>query len=314
MIYDWKNRVNVPYVRILIAGSSGLVGNALGRRLRDTQHEIWRLVRRESDDEREISWDPERGLLDQTACEGFDAVIHLGGVNIAMRRWSEKFKQRIRDSRVKSTRLLAMTISNLQQPPKVFLCATGIGNYGDRGDELLDEESSEADSFLASVGKEWEAASQPAAAANVRVVNLRFGLVLGTADGALAKMLPVFRLGIGGVVGNGRQWWSWIGLQDTVKAIAFLLENEGLRGPINLVSPNPATNREFTKTLGHVLRRFTLFPLPAVVARIALGEMAKETLLASTRVRPKRLLEAGFEFDHPELEDALRTELAAEVE
>jgi uncharacterized protein len=298
-------------VRILIAGSSGLVGSALVRRL-SAAHEVWRLVRRKSNDAREVTWDPERGLLDHSACEGFDAVIHFGGVNIAQRRWNSKFKKRIRDSRVKSTRLLAMTISNLRQPPKVFLCATGIGNYGDRGDEWLDEQSSEADSFLASVGKEWEAATEPAAAAGVRVVNLRFGLVLGTADGALAKMLPAFRLGIGGMVGNGRQWWSWIGLQDTVKAILFLLEQVDSQGPFNLVSPNPATNREFTKTLGRVLRRFTIVPLPAFMARVLLGEMAKETLLASTRVAPKRLLEAGFEFGHPELEDALRAELAIE--
>tara|TARA_Y100001934_G_scaffold247283_1_gene306962 strand:+ start:8153 stop:9001 length:849 start_codon:yes stop_codon:yes gene_type:complete len=278
-------------------------------RLRNSQHEVSRLVRHPPAQPDEIEWDPDRGVLNAADLEGIDAVIHLGGVNIASGRWNEKFKKRIRDSRVKSTRLLAMTMSELDRPPRSFLCATGIGNYGDQGDELLDESSSEADNFLASVGKEWEAACGPASASGIRVVNLRFGLILGTADGALAKMLPVFRMGIGGVVGSGRQWWSWIGLKDTVSAIVFLLEHEDLNGPFNLVAPNPSTNREFTNILGKVLRRPTLFPLPAFAARIALGPMAIETLLASTRVQPKRLLDAGFQFEHPDLESALRHEL-----
>lgn len=286
-----------------------MVGTALVAGLAAAGHEVWKLVRANAAGEREVKWDPEAGEIDGRACEGFDAVFHLGGVNIAGRRWTRRFKQRIHDSRVKSTRLLAMTLSNLQRPPKAFFCASGVGNYGDAGDEWLDEQSPEADTFLARVGRDWEAACEPASLSGIRVVNMRFGVILSARGGALAKMLPPFRWGVGGRVGNGRQWWSWIGLEDVVGAATHLLSCPDVAGPVNFVSPEPVTNRVFTRTLGKVLRRFTIFPLPAVIARILVGEMANALLLTSARVRPAKLAAAGYEFQQPELERCLRAEL-----
>jgi len=294
-------------MKILMTGSSGLVGTALRPALATTGHQVFRLVRsRDGLDEDTRYWNPDAGEVNASDLEGFDAVIHLAGDNIADGRWSAVKKQRIRDSRVKSTRLLCDTLARLRQPPKVLLSASGIGIYGQSGDEWVDEASPAGAGFLAGVCREWEAATQPTEQKGIRVVRLRFGLVLSTEGGALAKMLLPFKLGLGGVVGGGQQWWSWISINDVTGIIQFLLEQDSICGPVNMVAPQPVTNREFTRSLGRVLHRPTLFPLPAFVARLALGEMADETLLASTRARPARLLAASYSFRHHELGAALQ--------
>lgn len=238
--------------------------------------------------------------------EGPDAVVHLAGENIARARWSERQKALIRDSRVKGTRLLCDLLARYSPPPKALVCASAVGYYGDRADEILKEESAPGSGFLADVCREWEAATQPAVERGIRVVNLRIGIVLSPMGGALAKMLTPFKLGVGGTIGSGRQYMSWIALDDVVGAIHFALTNESLHGPVNAVAPNPVTNREFTHTLGRVLSRPTLFPMPAFAARLVLGEMADALLLASARVEPAQLLASGFTFRHPDLEAALR--------
>jgi len=235
-----------------------------------------------------------------------DAVVHLAGENIAGARWTQRQKTLIRDSRVKGTRVLSDLMGRRSPPPKVLVCASAIGYYGDRGDEILREDSASGSGFLPDVCREWEAACQPAAAKSIRVVNLRIGIVLSQAGGALAKMLTPFKLGAGGVIGSGRQYMSWIALDDVASAIHHALTHDSLRGPVNAVAPNPVTNRDFTRTLGRVLSRPTLFPMPAFVARLALGEMADALLLASARVVPARLLESGFVFRYPDLVGALR--------
>jgi uncharacterized protein (TIGR01777 family) len=235
-----------------------------------------------------------------------DAVVHLAGANIAAGRWTAEQKARIRDSRVNSTRLLSETFAKLAQPPKVFVCASATGFYGDRGADIMTEDSPAGSGFLAEVCEAWEAATQPARNAGIRTVMLRFGMILSSAGGALAKMLLPFKLGVGGVIGSGDQYWSWIGLDDVVGAIHHALVNDTLEGAVNTVAPQPATNREFTKSLGKILGRPTIFPLPGFAARLALGEMADELLLASTRVEPAKLAASGYAFRHPELEGALR--------
>jgi hypothetical protein len=237
--------------------------------------------------------------------EGIDATVHLAGENIAARRWTPAQKAKIRESRVGGTRLLAETLAKLRKPPRTLVCASAIGFYGDRSDQRLNEDSPPGTGFLADTCREWEAAARPAVEQGIRVVHLRTGLVLASQGGALAKMLPPFRLGIAGIIGSGRQYMSWISLGDLVAVISYALSNETQRGPVNAVAPNPVTNYEFTKTLGRVLRRPTLFPMPAFAARLAFGEMADGLLLASTRVEPKRLLDCGFRFRFPELEAAL---------
>ena len=232
--------------------------------------------------------------------------MHLAGENIAVRRWTPAQKARIRDSRVQGTRLLAQSLARLQQPPTVMVCASAIGFYGDRGEELLTEGSAPGSGFLTDTCRAWEAAAQPASEKDIRVVNLRLGVVLSPGGGALAKMLLPFRLGVGGKIGSGRQYMSWIEIDDVVGVIHYALTTDELRGPVNAVAPNPVTNREFTKTLGRVLSRPTIFPMPAFAARLAFGEMADELLLASTRVKPARLQNSGYYFRHPRLEDALR--------
>ena len=291
-------------MKILVSGSSGFVGNALVTHLKGAGHETWRLVRNSATAENTIRWDPASGQIDAAACERFEAVVHLGGENIAAGRWTRRRKKRLRKSRVNSTRFLALTLSQLQQPPKVFACASAIGIYGDRGKEKLTESATPGEGFLADISREWEQACEPAATRGIRVVNYRLGIVLGKGGGALAKMLPIFRFGLGGKIGNGRQYWSWISLADTVRAMTFCLESEKVSGPVNMVSPIPLTNREFTKTLGCSLHRPTLLPLPAFVARIVLGEMADAALLASARVLPTALTAAGFDFRHVDLGDA----------
>ncbi len=295
---------------IAVTGSTGLVGSALVTALEADGHLVRTLVRREvRDSEREIRWDPAAGTIDAAELNGLDAIVHLAGENLAAKRWNERFKQEIRDSRVLGTRLLAETLAKLPNKPDVFVSASAVGFYGDQGDAAVDETAANGGGFLADVCREWEAATQPARDAGIRVVNLRLGVVLSPDSGALAKMLTPFKLGLGGVIGSGQQVWSWIALVDLVAAIRFALENTSLAGPVNAVAPQPATNREFTKTLGAVLSRPTIFPMPAFVARLALGEMADEMLLSSIRVEPRKLLDAGFSFQQPQLDGALRNEL-----
>lgn len=297
-------------MRILISGASGLIGSALARRLA-ASHEIVRLVRGKTAGVREIVWNPEEGILDAGPLENIEAVVNLAGENIASGRWTAAKKSRIRASRVDGTSLLARTLANLPSPPRVFVSASAIGFYGDRGSEELDESSGAGFGFLAEVCRAWEAATAPAAEAGIRVVLARFGVVLAREGGALARMLPLFRFGLGGQLGSGRQYMSWIALEDAVGAISFLLENASLHGPVNITSPKPVTNRHFTTLLGRVLRRPTFMHAPAWALRFALGEMADEMLLTSTRALPRRLLESGYRFAKPELETTLR-ELAAQ--
>ncbi len=286
-------------MKILVSGSSGLIGSALVPFLTAAGHEVTRLTRAKSG-AAGVGWD-----LDATRLEDFDAVVHLAGENIAG-RWTTEKKRRIRESRVEGTRLLCEALARTANPPRVMVCASAIGYYGTRGEEMLTEESALGKGFLAEVCRDWEGATTPASKRGIRVVNLRFGVVLSPKGGALAKMLLPFRLGAGGIVGNGRQYWSWIALDDVVGAIHHALVTEKLLGPVNAVAPNPVTNREFTKTLGKVLRRPTLFPMPAVAARLALGEMADAALLASARVMPTKLIATDYGFRFPDLQGALR--------
>ncbi|MBI3881298.1 MAG: TIGR01777 family protein [Verrucomicrobia bacterium] len=292
-------------MKILITGSTGLVGRAATAELTRAGHEVWRLMRQSPDSPRDLVWDPAAGKIPTAQLEGFEAVLHLAGENLAGGRWTAAKKQRIRDSRVLGTQLLAESLAQLHRPPKIFLSASAIGIYGNRDDELLTEASEVADDFLARVCREWETATQPAERAGMRVVHLRFGIILSPRGGAMAKMLPLFRLGLGGVAGGGAQYWSWVSLDDAVGVIQHALFTESLRGPVNVVAPEPVTNREFTKTLGRVLHRPTIFPAPAFALRLAFGEMADPTVLASAQVQPERLLETRYEFRHPQLEPAL---------
>lgn len=293
--------------RILISGSSGFVGSALAQRLQADGHEVIRLVRSPpKEHEAAIQWNPAEQSIDASKLEGIDVIVHLAGENIAG-RWTERKKRAIRESRVKGTRTLATAVASLAAKPQAFICASAVGYYGDRGDELLDETSSAGSGFLAEVVIEWENACEPARQGGVRVVNLRFGLILSPEGGALGQMLTPFKLGIAGVIGSGKQWWSWIALDDVIAVIDRALHDERMTGPINVVAPNPATNREFTKTLGSVLGRPTIAPMPAFAAKLAFGrEMAEETLLASTKVAPAKLREIGYEFQRPDLRQSLR--------
>ena len=292
-------------MRISVTGSSGLIGSTLVPFLTAQGHEVGRVVR-STTAAGAWRWDQGAGHVDAGAVNGKDAVVHLAGENIAAGRWSAARKARIRDSRVRGTRVVAEAVARADPRPKALLCASAMGFYGDRGDERLTEASAPGRGFLSEVSREWEEACAPARDQGVRVVNLRFGIVLSPAGGALAKMLLPFRLGAGGVVGSGKQWWSWVALDDAVGAIQHALVTPGLAGPLNVAAPNPATNAEFTRTLGRVLARPTLFPVPVFAARLAFGEMADALLLASARVVPERLQQTGYVFRHPELEGALR--------
>ncbi|GMU38768.1 MAG: TIGR01777 family oxidoreductase [Phycisphaerae bacterium] len=294
-------------MRVTVSGASGLVGSALCDLLRDSGHDVVRMVR---GDRRlglgEIPWDPDAGVLDKDWLEGCDAVVHLAGENIAAGRWSAAQKARIRNSRILGTQLVANALKACNARPKVFFCASAVGYYGHRGDAWLDETSGPGRGFLPETCVAWEAAANEAEAAGIRVVTGRIGVVLSPRGGALAKMLTPFKLGAGGVIGSGRQYWSWITLPDLAAAILHALANESLRGAVNLVSPAPATNREFTRALGAALNRPTILPMPALMARVVLGEMANDLLLASARVRPARLLESGFAFKHAQIAPALK--------
>ena len=292
-------------MKILIGGSHGLVGTALIRSLEQQGHEIFRLVRHYPSSETEIEWSPDRYSIQLARLEGFDAVLNLAGESIAEGRWTDEKKRRIRESRVKGTKLLADALANLTKPPPTLICASAIGYYGNRGDELLTEMSSPGDDFLSKVCVEWEEATALATEKGIRVVNARFGVILDKKGGALAKMLPPFRMGIGGRIGSGKQWMSWIALDDVVSALEFALQNRALTGPTNFVAPNPVTNAEFTKALGRALSRPTIFPIPAFGVRLVFGEMADALLLASQRVQPERLTSAGYTFQFSELEKAL---------
>jgi uncharacterized protein (TIGR01777 family) len=294
-------------MRILVSGSTGLVGSALVRSLKAEGHQVKRLVRATpKDSASEVFWNPEQGTLKTEDLEGLDGVVHLAGESIAEGRWTDEKKRRIRESRIKGTTLLSETLARLKQKPEVLVSAAAVGFYGSRGDEILDEQSASGSDFLAEVCREWELATQPAAQAGVRVVNLRFGVILSGEGGALPKMLFPFRMGVGGKLGSGQQYMSWIALDDAVGAIEHALMTQTLRGAVNAVAPEPATNHDFTKTLGHVLSRPTIFPVPAFAARLLFGEMADETLLASQRVEPARLKESGYQFKFAKLEGALR--------
>lgn len=300
----WQER---PPMRVLVSGATGLIGSSLVPFLTTGGHEVVRLTRSDTNrDGRAIQWKPAEGVLDAGPLEGVDAVVHLAGEGIAERRWSAAQKARIRDSRVQGTRLLCDRLASLANRPKVLVCASAIGWYGDRGRDLVEEQAESGSGFLAEVCREWESATEPAVRAGIRVVNLRIGVVLSSRGGALASMLTPFRLGAGGRIGSGEQYWSWVALDDVVGAIHHALMNDTLNGPVNAVSPHPATNLEFTKTLGRVLRRPTILPMPGFAARLALGEMADELLLASIGVTPRRLIESAYPFRHANLEDALR--------
>jgi uncharacterized protein (TIGR01777 family) len=292
-----------PPLRILLAGGSGLIGSNLSAFLTTGGHTVHHLVRRPSRGPEEITWDPSRDVLNPASIEGYDAIINLGGENIAGRRWNPAQKELLRQSRLQGTRLLSKTIGMLPKKPSTFLVASAVGIYGDRGEESLTEQSTLGTGFLAELGKEWEEAST---IEGVRTVNLRFGVVLDPRGGALGKMLWPFLLGAGGALGSGSQWMSWIALDDAVRAILHVVRKTELRGAVNFVAPNPRRNSEFTKTLGRVLRRPTIAKVPAFVLRAVFGEMADQALLASTRTVPSKLLQSGFNFSYPGLEQALR--------
>jgi uncharacterized protein (TIGR01777 family) len=294
-------------MRVLVSGASGFIGSALVPTLTAGGHTVTRLVRSTPrPGQAEIPWNPAARSIGTPALEGLDAVVHLAGENIASGRWTAAKKASIRDSRVQGTSVLCEALAQLVNPPKALLCASAIGYYGDRGQTILREESLPGTGFLAEVCQAWEAATAPAVQRGIRVVHLRFGVVLSPAGGPLATMLTPFRLGLGGVVGTGKQYISWIALDDVLGAIQHALSTETLEGPVNVVAPQAVTNQEFTTTLGRVLRRPTRLPLPAFAARLLFGEMADALLLASTRVTPARLVASGYTFQYPKLEEALR--------
>ncbi len=294
-------------MKIVVSGSSGLIGSALVPYLTGSGNQVAHLVRsKPKPGGKDIHWDPAAGYIDVPALEGYEGVVHLAGESIAEGRWSLQKKARIKNSRVEGTHLLAEALAELKNPPKVLVCSSAMGYYGNRGSEILREDSRPGSGFLADVCQEWEEAAKPAKAKGIRIIHLRTGMILSRNGGALAKMLPPFKMGAGGVVGSGEQYWSWISIDDMIGVIRHALTNEQLSGPVNAVSPNPVTNREFTKTLGRVLSRPTIFPMPAFVVRSVFGEMGDELLLASTRVEPDRLLASGYKFLHPSLEGALR--------
>ena len=299
----------LPIMRFAVTGSTGLIGSALVAELRTAGHSVSRVVRSSNPQagaEHLIHWHPDRGVIDGAALEQHDAVVHLAGESLNG-LWTPAKKTRIRESRVRGTELLARTLAGLTHPPRVLVCASAVGYYGNRpGNEAVDEDAPHGTGFLAKVVVEWEEAAQPAKAAGIRVANCRFGIVLSPRGGALGAMLPIFQAGLGGKLGSGEQVWSWIALPDLVRAIMHVVANTGLSGPINFTTPNAVTNGEFTRVLGHVLGRPTIFTVPAFAMRLALRGMADEMLLSGVRVLPRKLEASGYVFRYPELEVALR--------
>ncbi len=298
-------------MRVLLSGASGLIGTALRTQFEATGCECRQLVRRPAQGPGEVEWHPGKGAAPAAAALGTPEVaIHLSGAGIANERWTEERKRLIVASRVQSTRRLVEALSGLDAKPRLLICASAIGIYGDRGDEVLDENSRPGTGFLPETCRHWESAAAEAAKSGMRVVSTRFGMVLGKDGGALARMLPIFRLGLGGPLGSGRQWLSWISLQDAARALVFLADPAHGDGPpvqaVNMVSPNPARNAEFARELGRALHRPALLPAPAFALRFMFGEMADAALLASTRAMPRRLEEKGFRFEHPTLAEAFR--------
>jgi uncharacterized protein len=294
-------------MRVVVTGSNGFIGSALVRRLADRGDETLRLVRGPASGRDEVRWDPEGGRLDPETVEGVDAVVHLAALNLGARRWNEAHKNRVLDSRMKGTRLLSKTLASLERPPRLLVSASAVGVYGDRGDEPLTEESKAGKGFLAEVVKIWEAETSTARDAGIRVATIRSGLVLSPSGGILRRMLLPFRLGLGGRIGTGNQWWPWISLEDEIGAIFHVMDHDELEGPVNLTAPDGVTNAEFTKALGAALHRPAVFPVPATALKIALGrEMAEELLLSGQHVLPKKLEHASYPFRDPELEPALR--------
>ncbi|HEY9681767.1 MAG TPA: TIGR01777 family oxidoreductase [Oculatellaceae cyanobacterium] len=292
-------------MKIAVTGSHGLIGEALCKHLTGQGHTVARIIRASNSTNGDIRWNPANASIESDKLNDVDAVIHLAGENIASHRWTSEQKQKIKESRIRGTKLLAETICGLEKKPEVVVSGSAIGFYGDRGSETLTESSNVGSGFLADVCREWEEAIAPVAASGVRVVNARTGVVLSTKAGALNKMLPIFQLGGGGNIGDGRQYMSWISLDDEVKALEFALTHSSVSGPVNLVAPNPVTNAEFTAVLGSVLHRPAFIPLPAFAAKIILGEMADELLLSSQKCQPTKLLSAGYQFEYPELKKAL---------
>lgn len=290
-------------MKVAITGASGLVGRALVRSLRDDRHEVVRLVRREPSGTDEARWDP-FGAIDAKAVDGADAVVHLAGAGIGDRRWTESYKSQIRDSRVVGTRNLAEALAGLAAKPRVLISASGMNFYGDTGDRETDETAPAGKGFLAELARDWEAATTPAADAGIRVVTIRSGHVLSTDGGLLGRLIPLFKLGLGGRLGGGRQWMSWIARDDHIAALRFLIDGD-LAGPVNLATPNAVTNADFTKALGAALNRPAIFTVPPFALRIALDGLADEGALISLRIVPGKLTAAGFTFRHPELDEAL---------
>ncbi len=289
-------------MRIGVTGASGLLGTALVPVLRAAGHDVVRIGRGVDTD---VRWDPSAGVLDSAACAGIEGFVHLAGANVGQ-RWTPTHRRAILDSRVSGTRLIARTAAAMTPRPRVLVCASAVGIYGDTGDVMCDEATPPGAGYLADVGRAWESSADAARDAGIRTVHLRFGVVLSRRGGALGRLLPIFGLGVGGRVGDGTQWMSWISMDDALGAIGFALGQDDLAGAANATAPAPVTNAEFTETLARVVGRPALFPVPAVALKLVFGEMAQATLLASQRVLPRRLLDAGYEFRHPTLEPALR--------
>jgi uncharacterized protein (TIGR01777 family) len=292
-------------MKILISGSSGFVGSALTKSLQTKGYHVHRLIRPPHiAHKNDILWNPVEGYIDKSKITDFEVVIHLSGENIAA-RWTKAKKKRIYESRVLSTKLLVEALAKLPTSPKVFICASAVGYYGNRADEILTEQSACGEGFLADLCRDWEEAAETASSAGIRTVHLRLGMILHPTGGALKKMLPMFKLGLAGPIGDGTQYWSWITLEDTIGAVEHILQNPSIAGPVNIVSPNPVTNKEFTKTLAHILKRPAFLPAPKLLLKFAFGQFAQQTLLASTRVKPEKLMQTDFHFNHPELKQAL---------
>jgi uncharacterized protein len=298
--------------RIILSGASGMLGGALLGTLTRRGIPALQLLRRKATDEGQLQWNPgaDRIIENSAPLEGAEAAIHLSGANVAAHRWTDAYRRELGASRVESTHKLATLLATLEAPPKTFVVASAIGIYGDRGDEVLTESSQPGSGFLADLCRQWEAAAEPAVQAGIRVLHMRFGVVLGPGHGALQQMLPPFRVGLGARLGSGRQWMSWVSLADVIDAILFALEQSTLAGAVNVAAPNPVTNAEFTRALGRQLHRPAFLSVPAFAVRMLFGQMGDEALLASARVMPEKLLASGFQFSLPKIEEALRAALA----